>query len=112
MKNLRDRAIENGLIDEDGNIQGLGPERGLPFCPDCGDEFWTDEGALYCPCEGRGEGWDKPSLPDDELLAEVEAIRAHLYRGTPNTVRDPKHDVAVLLKALDRAVAHLPEGRG
>jgi hypothetical protein len=30
----------------------LGPERGLPFCPRCHHEFWTDEGALYCPCEG------------------------------------------------------------
>ena len=31
-----------------------GPERGLPFCPDCGEEYWTDDDSLYCPCEGRG----------------------------------------------------------
>lgn len=77
MKDLRDRAIENGLIDEEGNIQGLGPERNLPFCPDCGEEFWTDDGALYCPCEGHGkttEAW-APSESIDALRAYVREIR-------------------------------------
>ena len=35
--------------------RAVGPERGLPFCPACGEEFWTDEGSLYCPCEGGGQ---------------------------------------------------------
>ena len=41
------------LIHEIGHGT-TGPERGLPWCPGCLNEFWLDDGALYCPaCDER-----------------------------------------------------------
>lgn len=56
--------------DREVDLTVTGPERGLPFCEDCAEEYWTDDGSLYCPtCDAR-DAADKPTA---ERLRRVAA---------------------------------------
>jgi hypothetical protein len=58
---MSDESLGKAEVQTD--FDTLGPERGLPFCPKCGDEFWTDEGCLFCPCEDTPRYDNAPAEP-------------------------------------------------
>jgi hypothetical protein len=99
----------------DRESDAVGPERGLPFCPDCGEEFWTDEDALYCPCEGHGKGWPRRMglvlcEQDDE---KVTVVMERIYERASSLRDEAEHEDNIqTFRVLVRAYTELEWAAG